>query len=149
MVYPKNTPTTTITNWIGSGRVSTPRMKNSRNAMIPPTMAPMALIPSQSATRRSLGLPASASRFSVRSLNDEEATRFIRPDSDAASGRRVRSKNGCWSSSSSRFLASIVPSWVSRAWTGSIGAEPVNPRTMSRMAPAAAPATRMATGSIG
>ena len=37
---------------------------------MPPTIAPMALMPSQSATRRSPGLPARASRFSVRSLND-------------------------------------------------------------------------------
>ena len=43
--------------------------------MTPPTTAPMALMPSQSATRRSPGLPASARRFSVRSLNDELVTR--------------------------------------------------------------------------
>ena len=28
------------------------------------------------------------------------------------SGRSVRSMRGCWSSSSSRFLACMVPSWV-------------------------------------
>ena len=37
------------------------------------------------------------------------ATRDMRPDSRAASGRSVRSRNGCWSSSSSRFFACIVP----------------------------------------
>ena len=42
-------------------------------------------------------------------MNDELVTRDDRPDRRAASGRRVRSKNGCWSSSSSRFLACIVP----------------------------------------
>ena len=48
--------------------------------------------------------------------------------------------NGCWSSSSSRFLACIDPSWVSRAWTGSTGELPARPMTMSRMPPAARPA---------
>ena len=59
------------------------------------------------------------------------------PDSRPASGRRVRSKNGCWSSSSSRFLACIDPSWVRRAWTGSTGELPARPKTISRIAPAA------------
>ena len=35
--------------------------------------------------------------------------------------------NGAWSSSSSRFFACIVPSWVRRAWTGSTGALPARP----------------------
>ena len=43
--------------------------------MMAPTIAPIALIPSQSATRRSPGLPARASRFSVRSENDVLVTR--------------------------------------------------------------------------
>ena len=42
---------------------------------MPPTIAPMALMPSQSATRRSPGLPASARRFSVVSVKDDEVTR--------------------------------------------------------------------------
>ena len=108
-------------------------------------MAPMALIPSQSATRRSPGLPASARRFSVRSVNDELVTRETVPDSRAASGRRVRSMNGCWSSSSSRFLACIDPSWVRRAWTGSTDEPPASPMKIRRMAPAAM-AARMRVG---
>ena len=52
------------------------------------------------------------------------------PDRRAASGLIVRSKNGCWSSSSSRFLAVIDPSWVRRAWTGSTGALPASPKAM-------------------
>ena len=100
-------------------------------------MAPIALIPSQSATRMSPGLPASASRFSVRSLNELLAIRETDPDMRFANGRRVRSRNGCWSSSSSRFLACIEPSWVRRAWTGSTGELPARPRTMSRIPPAA------------
>ena len=63
--------------------------------MMPPTMAPTALMPSQSATRRSPGLPARARRFSVRSENDVLVTRATLPDRRAASGRRVRSMNGC------------------------------------------------------
>ena len=113
-----------------------------------PTMAPTALIPSQSATRMLPGLPASASRFSVVCVNEVLATRDIRPDSRFASGRRVRSMSGCWSSSSSRFFACIDPSWVRRAWTGSTGELPASPMTISRMAPAATSATTMAMGSI-
>ena len=56
------------------------------------------------------GLPARASRFSVVSVNDAElVTRATEPDSRPASGRSVRSRNGCCSSSSSRFLACIGP----------------------------------------
>src|ERR1700704_1869811 len=57
---------------------------------------------------------------------------------------------GAWSSSSSRLLACIDPSWVRRAWTGSTGALPASPKTMSRIDPAASAATssgRMGTGS--
>src|SRR5262249_23366498 len=74
---------------------------------------------------------------------DELATRDIRPENCAASGRSVRSRKGAWSSSSSRFLACIVPSWVSRAWTGSTGELPASPRKIRRIAPAAAAAIRM------
>ena len=91
----------------------------SRKKTIPKMIAATALIPSQSATRRSPGLPARARLFSVRSANDVLVIRATEPDRRAASGRRVRSRNGAWSSSSSRFLACMVPSWVSRAWTGS------------------------------
>ena len=87
--------------------------------MTPPTMAPMALMPSQSATRSSPGLPASASRFSVCWVNDVLAMPDMRPERRFMSGRSVRSASGAWSSSSSRFLACIVPSWLRRAWTGS------------------------------
>ena len=73
----------------------------------------------------------------------ELATRDIRPEGRAASGRSVRSRNGCWSSSSSRFLACIAPSWVRRAWTGSTGDRPARPRKIRRMAPAATPAIRI------
>ena len=90
-------------------------------------------------------MPARASRFSVRSWNELLATRDMRPVSRPASGRSVRSRNGAWSSSSSRFLACIVPSWVSRAWTGSTGELPARPMAMSRMAPAAAAAMRIGT----
>src|SRR5262245_63016687 len=110
---------------------------------MPPTIAPTALMPSQSATRRLPGLPASASRFSVRSWNDELATRDMRPESREASGRSVRSRNGCWSSSSSRFFACIAPSWVRRACTGSTDEREVRPRKISRIAPAATAAMRI------
>ena len=104
-------------------------------------MAPMTLMESQSFTRISPGLPANASRFSVFSLNDALDMRETLPDIRLASGRRVRSMNGCWSSSSSRFLACMDPSWVSLAWTGSTGESPTRARTMSRMPPAARAAT--------
>ena len=116
---------------------------------MPPTMAPMALMPSQSATRRSPGLPARARRFSVRSENDVLVTRETLVDRRDASGRRVRSMNGAWSSSSSRFLACIDPSWVRRAWTGSTGELPASPMKISRMAPAATAAMRMGRMGIG
>ncbi len=132
-----------------NGKPRTPTTPNRTKNRIAPTMAPIALTPSQSATRMSPGLPARASRFSVRSLNDELVTRATLPDRRAASGRSVRSMNGCWSSSSSRFLACIDPSWVRRAWTGSTGELPASPMTMSRMAPAARAATTMAKTGIG
>ncbi len=50
----------------------TPTTTNRKKNRMPPTIAPMALMPSQSATRRSSGLPASARRFSVRSVNEDE-----------------------------------------------------------------------------
>ena len=62
---------------------------------MPPTTAPMALMPSQSLMPRSPGLPAIARRFPVRSLNDELVTRETLPDIRAARGRSVRSMNGC------------------------------------------------------
>ncbi len=112
--------------------------------------AATALIPSQSATRRLPGLPARARRFSAFSWNELLATRDIRPERPAASGRSVRSRKGCWSSSSSRFFACIVPSWVRRAWTGSTDRlPPASPRAMSRIAPAAAPAMRIGMSSVG
>src|SRR3954469_24883950 len=123
-------------------------MTKSRKKMTPPMTAPMALTASQSPTRRSPGLPARASRFSVRSENDVLVTRDMVPDRRAASGRRVRSTNGAWSSSSSRFLACMDPSWVRRAWTGSTGELPARPKTMSRMPAAARPATRIAMTGI-
>ena len=109
------------------GRPRMPTTPNRKMNRIAPTTAATALIPSQSATRRLPGLPARASRFSACSWNELLATRDIRPDRPAASGRRVRSRNGCWSSSSSRFFACIVPSWVRRAWTGSTGELPARP----------------------
>ena len=51
-------------------------------------IAPMPLIPSQSATPRSPGLPARASRFSVRSPNDELVTRDNGPGH--AGGQRAQ-----------------------------------------------------------
>ena len=125
---------------------TTPNRKTNRSA---PTIAATALMPSQSATRRLPGLPARARRFSAFSWNELLATRDIRLDRPAASGRSVRSRNGCWSSSSSRFLACIVPSCVSRACTGSTGELPARPRAMSRMAAAAAPATMIGISSVG
>ena len=99
-------------------------------------------MPSQSETRRSPGLPAIARFFSVRAVKDDEVNRETVPESRPASGRSVRSKNGCWSSSSSRFFACIDPSWVRRAWTGSTLDQPARPMAMKRIAAAAAPATR-------
>src|SRR5215218_7517974 len=138
-----------MTKLIGNGtNPITPGKMNSRMNRPAPTMAPTALMPSQSATRMLPGLPASARRFSVVWVNDVLATRDIRPDSRLASGRSVRSTRGCWSSSSSRFFACIDPSWVSRACTGSTGELPARPTTISRMAPAATSATTIAMGSI-
>src|SRR3954454_10226562 len=131
-----------------NGKCSNPRMPNRKKKRIAPTIAPTTLIPSQSATRMSPGLPASANRFSVVARTEELAMRFDLSDSRATSGRSVRSMNGAWSSSSSRFFACIDPSWVRRAWTGSTGALPARPRTMSRMPAAARPATRIAMTGI-
>ena len=84
-----------------------------------PTMAATALRPRKSETLRSPGLPAWASFRSVRLACLGLVMRWTLPERRIASGRTVRSKKGCWSSSSSRFLACMEPSCVSRAWTGS------------------------------
>ena len=60
-----------------------PTTTNRRKNRIAQTIAQMPLIPSQSVTRRSPGLPASARRFSVWSLNDGLVTRDTLPDSRA------------------------------------------------------------------
>ena len=91
------------------------RNVNRRKNRIAKTIDETALIPSQSATRSSPGLPAIASRFSVVAANDADVNRDTVPDIRPASGLRVRSRNGCWSSISSRFFACIVPSCVRRA----------------------------------
>src|SRR3954454_14397396 len=130
------------------GNPSRPTTKNRKKNRIAPTIAPTTLIPSQSATRMSPGFPASANRFSVVARTEELAMRFDLSESPATMGRRVRSINGAWSSSSSRFFACIDPSWVRRAWTGSTGALPARPRTMRRMPAAARPATRIAVTGI-
>ncbi len=62
-----------------NGSPMRPTIPNRKKNRIAPTIAPIALMPSQSATRRSPGLPASASRFSVRSLKDELVTRATLP----------------------------------------------------------------------
>src|SRR5450759_1485601 len=121
------------------------RNVNSRKKRIAKTIEEIALIPSQSATRSSPGLPAIASRFSVVAVNDADVKRETPPERRAARGLNVRSRKGCWSSISSRFLACMVPSWVSRAWTGSTDEPPASPRAMRRIANAAAAA--MTTGS--
>ena len=77
-----------------NGKPRTPTTPNRKKNRIAPTIAPTALMPSQSATRRSPGLPASASDFSVFAVNDELAMLEKRPDSRAARGRSVRSMNG-------------------------------------------------------
>ena len=64
-----------------NGKPRMPTTPNRKKNRIAPTIAPTALMPSQSATRRSPGLPASASRFSVFSVNDELAMLENRPDS--------------------------------------------------------------------
>src|SRR4051812_21459175 len=123
-----------------------PRMPNTRKKPAPPTAAPIALIPSQSLTRMSPGLPAIARRFSVRSLNELEVTRETAPDRRSASGLTVRSKNGCWSSSSWRSFAVMAPSWVRRARSGSSRVEVARPIAIMTIATAAAPATKTANG---
>src|SRR3990172_1180788 len=119
------------------------------NRIAATTTATIALIPSQSAVRMSPGLPARASRFSVRSEKFDDVIRATLPDRRPASGRIVRSKNGCWSSSSSRFFAVIEPSWVRRAWTGSTGALPASPKAMRMTAAAATAATMTGRRGIG
>src|SRR5450756_606263 len=123
------------------------RNVKTRKKRIAKTIAETTLIPSQSATRRSPGLPAIASRFCVVCVNDAEVKRETLSDRRPASGLIVRSKNGCWSSISSRFLACMVPSWVSRAWTGSTAEPPASPSAMRMMASAATAA--MTTGRSG
>src|SRR6188768_2305977 len=71
--------------------------------------------------------------------------RLPMPDRRRASGRTVRSKKGCWSSSSSRVRACIAPSWVRRAWTGSAPPRPRSTTTTSRM-PTPAMSARMRVG---
>ena len=61
-------------------------MPKIRKKSTAPTIAPTALMPSQSAVRRPPGLPASARRFSVVWVNDVLATREVVPDSRARSG---------------------------------------------------------------
>src|SRR4051794_17560074 len=141
-------PTIDISAPTTNGKLSRPRMPNRKKNRMAPMIAPMALIPSQSATLRSPGLPARAKRFSVVARTDELATRFDVSESRPTRGRSVRSMNGAWSSSSSRFFACIDPSCVRRAWTGSTGALPARPRTMRRMPAAARPATRIAMTGI-
>src|SRR5487761_2309509 len=120
------------------------RNVKSRKKMIPNAIAETALIPSQSETRMSPGLPAIASRFSAVCLNDAVVNWETVPERRLASGLNVRSRNGCWSSISSRFLACIVPSWVNRAWTGSRAESPASPSATRMIASAAAAA--MTTG---
>src|SRR5258708_18264565 len=100
------------------------------NRMPAPTPVPIALMPSQSATFRSPGLPAWARRFSVRSLNELEVILATLPERRAASGRIVRSKNGCWSSSSWRSFAVIWPSWERRCLSGSSSRAPARPNAI-------------------
>src|SRR5665811_1291459 len=123
------------------------RNVKTRKKRIAKTIAETALIPSQSATRSSPGLPAIASRFCVVCVNDAEVKREMLSDRRPASGLIVRSKNGCWSSISSRFLACMVPSWVSRACTGSTAEPPASPSATRMMASAATAA--MTTGRSG
>src|SRR3990172_4826408 len=119
------------------------------NRIAATTTATIALIPSQSAVRMSPGLPARASRFSVRSEKFDDVIRATLPDRRPASGRIVRSKNGCWGSSSPRVFAPLQPSWVRRAWTGSTGALPASPKAMRMTAAAATAATMTGRRGIG
>ena len=121
---------------------------NTRTSTAPPIAATMTFMPSQSVTPRSPGLPARASRLAVRASNDELVMRATVPASLVASGRMVRSKNGCWSSSSSRLRAFIDPSWVSLAWTGSTAGRLATAMKISRMAAPAAIATRSSPGDM-
>jgi hypothetical protein len=82
-----------------------------------------------------------ARRFSVRSLNELEVIRATEPESFAARGLMLRSKNGAWSSSSWRSLAVIWPSCDSRALSGSSVRPPATPYAIIRTDTAAAAAT--------
>ena len=91
------------------------------------TTALITFIPSHSGTRRSPGFPARARFFSVFDVNEVDVKRRRCRRGDRPAAARVRSKNGAWSSSSSRFFACIDPSWVRRAWTGSTEDRPARP----------------------
>ena len=104
------------------------------SARAPTTTAETSLRAVNSAALRLPGLPACARRRSVRLADAGLLMRWAYAVRRAMNGRTVRSKNGCWSSSSSRFLACIEPSWVRRAWTGSTDWPPARPRTMSMIA---------------
>src|SRR5690242_15250497 len=121
--------------------IGMPRSSVSSTPMPEKMSAKTAFMPSQSVTDRSAGLPAIARRFWVLATNDWDVIFWTVPERRTASGRTVRSKNGCWSSSSSRFRACIDPSWRRRAWTGSIGELPARPITIRRIAPPATKAT--------
>src|SRR3972149_700326 len=95
-----------------------PSRPSRTKAMMAATMAATALRPRKSVVLRSAGLPAWARRRSVRLVWRGLVTRCTAPESRSASGRTVRSKNGCWSSSSSRGLACIEPSCVRRGRAG-------------------------------
>ena len=124
-----------ITKLSGIGSFMKPTTTNRKKKRIAPTTAPMALTPSQSATRRLPGLPARARRFSAFSWNEllaiRETRRTARRPAGAGSARGTaagaRAPRGSW--------PAWCPSWVRRAWTGSTGELPVSPTTMSRMAP--------------
>src|SRR4051812_18998785 len=123
-----------------------PRIPMRTNMTAPAPTAAMPFMPSQSLTRMSPGLPAIARRFSVRSLNDDEVIRETKPEIRAANGLTVRSKKGCWSSSSWRSFAVMAPSWVRRARSGSSRVEVARPIAIMTIATAAAPATKTANG---
>src|SRR5206468_12066693 len=80
-------------------------------------------------------------RFSVRSENELEVIRPTAPERRPASGLIVRSKNGCWSSSSWRSLAGIWPSWDRRCLSGSSWRAPARPSAIRITDNAAAAAT--------
>ena len=91
-----------------TGKPSRPTTPNRRKKRSRRRSAPMALMPSQSATRRSPGLPASARRFSVRSANEvagdpRDGARTGGPRAGGASARRTaagaRAPRGSWPAS--------------------------------------------------